>query len=134
MSPAQKLEHSHSLVQANLKAAQSALDKSTQSISDMKKFLKTQKGSAKKQLSQVLAGKETYHKSLEEHIKEGTKFLSGIDKKMAELTKELESKQKADPKQEEKKQEPTHTAQVKAEAKVEVKVEAKVETKTLTSQ
>jgi hypothetical protein len=51
MSPEQKLSHSISLVQTNLKAAKSALEKSTTGISDMTKFIKTQKGLAKKQLA-----------------------------------------------------------------------------------
>ena len=90
MSPEQKLSHSISLVQTNLKAAKSALEKSNTGISDMKKFIHTQKGSAKKQLAQVLNSKEAYKKTLENHIKEGTEYLGTLEIKIAELKKQQE--------------------------------------------
>ena len=75
MSPVDKVTNSITLVQTNLKGAQAALERSNQGIEEMKNFMKTQKGMAKKQLQTVLDTKRTYADKLIQHIKEGEQYL-----------------------------------------------------------
>lgn len=51
----------------------------------MKKLIKTQKGSAKKQLTNVLKGKTEEEEEMESYVTEGQKYLKTLDDKVQEL-------------------------------------------------
>lgn len=75
LSASEKLTQTIKLVEANLKAAQEALSKTKQSITELQSLANTSTGIAKKELAKVIKHKQEHETELSTHLKEGKIYL-----------------------------------------------------------